>query len=116
MAICQKTNPYTYLGNRPLNTAPDAGLDRALYLVAFRTLSFVPVIRAVISALGSGAYLRRTKQLAHLHDVTSIDVTGHGPFPYQLDGDYLGEVEHLALRYEPDLLDLLLPEAVSANR
>ena len=29
-AICFNTRPYTYLGNRPLDVAPDATLDRGL--------------------------------------------------------------------------------------
>ena len=31
---------------------------------------------------------------------------GHGPFPYQVDGDYLGETEHLEFRHEPDALEV----------
>ena len=29
--------------------------------------------------------------------------------PYQVDGDYLGDVEHLAVRHEPDVLRLVIP-------
>jgi diacylglycerol kinase family enzyme len=36
-------------------------------------------------------------------------VTGHGPFPYQLDGDFLGEVESLRFRWVPEALALVLP-------
>ena len=32
LAICLNTNPYTYLGNRPLDLAPEATLDRGLAL------------------------------------------------------------------------------------
>ena len=36
-------------------------------------------------------------------------MTGHGPFPYQVDGDYLGDTERLEFRHVPDILDLVLP-------
>lgn len=36
-------------------------------------------------------------------------VRGHGPFPYQVDGDYLGEVEELVFRHHPDVLELVVP-------
>ena len=36
-------------------------------------------------------------------------VEGHGPFPYQVDGDYLGDTERLEFRHEPDVLDLVVP-------
>src|SRR5205807_1791096 len=40
LAICLNTNPYTFLGPRRLNLAPDATLDGPLTLVNFRTLRF----------------------------------------------------------------------------
>ena len=30
------------------------------------------------------------------------------PFPYQVDGDYLGETRELVFRWEPHILDLVL--------
>jgi diacylglycerol kinase family enzyme len=36
-------------------------------------------------------------------------VTGFGPLPHQVDGDYLGETEHLEIRCEPDALRLVVP-------
>jgi hypothetical protein len=41
--------------------------------------------------------------------VTAVDVVGHGPFPYQMDGDHLGDAETLTIRYRPDVLDVVLP-------
>ena len=39
----------------------------------------------------------------------ALTVTGHGPFPWQVDGDYLGEIERLDIRWEPDVLTLVMP-------
>jgi diacylglycerol kinase family enzyme len=41
--------------------------------------------------------------------VTDAVVTGHGPFPYQIDGDFLGETERLVFRHEPEALRLVAP-------
>jgi diacylglycerol kinase family enzyme len=38
-------------------------------------------------------------------------VAHHGPFPWQVDGDYLGEVERLEVRYVPDALNVVVPTA-----
>jgi hypothetical protein len=38
-------------------------------------------------------------------------VTGDGPIPWQVDGDYLGEVDRLDVTYEPDTLTLVTPPA-----
>ncbi len=42
-------------------------------------------------------------------NVTGFTVRGHGTFPYQVDGDYLGEVSSLRFRYEPQIIDLVIP-------
>ena len=108
-ALCLKTNPYTFLGNLPLNVAPEAGFDSGLSLVTFRDLGFLRVIGAAASALRSGRRLRRDPCIDRRSDLPGFDVEGHGPFPYQVDGDYLGETERLEIRYEPSVLDLFLP-------
>jgi diacylglycerol kinase family enzyme len=109
LTLCLNTNPYTFLGNRPLNVAPDAGLDVGLAVLALRTLSFGSTIAIAMSALGSGSRARHHPKTDYRHDLTSLRVEGYGPFPYQVDGDYLGEVDHLELRHEPDVLRLVIP-------
>jgi diacylglycerol kinase family enzyme len=108
-AIVQKTNPYTFLGSIPFDTAPGAGFDTGLSLVCFRTLRFATLVGAAASALRSGRHLRRVHKLVLRDDLDSLTVQGHGPFPYQVDGDYLGEVEAVELRCHPDCLDVFLP-------
>ncbi len=108
-AICQNTNPYTYLGPKPFNVAPDAGLDTALALTTIRTLRLRTFLPLVASALGDGHKLRRHPQVDYRPDVRSITVDGHRRFPYQVDGDYLGEAERLTITYEPDRLLLVTP-------
>jgi diacylglycerol kinase family enzyme len=108
-AIVSKTSPYTFLGPRPVVVAPEADLDSRLSVTAFRTLSFVPVIAAVGSALGSGKVLRRHPRLVHRADVESVTVIGSAPFPYQVDGDHLGDVERLDFAYEDDALTIVVP-------
>jgi diacylglycerol kinase family enzyme len=108
-AICFNTNPYTYLGNRPFNVIPEATLDRGLAIVTFRSLGLWALARAAASALGFGRDIRRLKHLDVRSDLTNLTVDGHGPFPYQVDGDYLGETEHLVFRHEPEILRLVMP-------
>ncbi len=109
-AICLRSNPYTYLGNRPFNVAPQVDFDRGLAMVTFRDLRFATVGGAALAALrGSGERLRQTPKLDHRSQLESVTVTGHVPFGYQVDGDYLGEVETLELGHEPACLDLVCP-------
>jgi diacylglycerol kinase family enzyme len=109
LAICLNTNPYTYLGNRPLDLAPEATLDRGLAVVTVRTMAFGAMLRIIGSALGRGKHLRSSAWTDHRVDQTHLTVTGHGPFPFQVDGDHLGDTERLEIRHVPDVLDLVLP-------
>jgi diacylglycerol kinase family enzyme len=54
LAICLNTNPYTFLGNRPLDLAPEATLDRSLVMVTVRTLDIAKTQAIIASARGSG--------------------------------------------------------------
>ena len=53
-SIVLNTNPYTYLGNRPLDLSPAATLDRGLVVVTFRTLRVAPILRGLGAALRGG--------------------------------------------------------------
>lgn len=109
MTIVLNTSPYTYLGNIPLNFAPEATLDNGLSVLVVRTMDFVKVLTLIGSALGSGKLLRSSRHAALVHDVSSFDVIGHGPLPYQVDGDFLGNADALHFEHRPGALRLVLP-------
>jgi diacylglycerol kinase family enzyme len=109
MAICLNSNPYTYLGRIPLNLAPDADLDRGLVMATFRSLQFGPFLGLVASVLRRGSHFRRHRSVDYRTDLAEATVIGHGPLPYQVDGDYLGEAERLEFRHEPDALTVVVP-------
>jgi diacylglycerol kinase family enzyme len=110
-AIVSKTSPYTFLGPRPVVVAPEASLDTALSLTAFRTLRFTPVMGAILSAVTStsGAGLRRNPRIVGRAGLERFSVIGPEPFPYQVDGEHLGEVERLDFTHEPASLILVVP-------
>ena len=106
--ICFNTDPYTYLGTRPLSLAPEATLDSPLTMVTVRTLALRRLAPLVLRAL-RGRSVAGARAVDYHANVTGFTVRGHGPFPYQVDGDYLGDVTTLRFRYEPQVLDLLVP-------
>ena len=113
-ALVLNTDPYTFLGNRPLHIAPEATLDRGMAVATFRTLAFIPFIRIIGSALGVGRPVRAHRRLDLRTDLGSfrVKVSGEGgPLPYQVDGDHLGELTEAEFRHEPDVLRLVMPGA-----
>jgi diacylglycerol kinase family enzyme len=108
-AIVSKTSPYTYLGSRPIHVAREAGLHTPLALTAFQSISVLTLLGGSASAMASGRFLRRRRGVVHRRDLSALTVEGRGPFPYQADGDDLGDTERLEISYEPDTLTLVVP-------
>jgi diacylglycerol kinase family enzyme len=107
--IVMNTNPYTYLGSRPLDLLSDASLDRGLATVSFKSFTLMTLHGGAGAAFGIGRDIRKRKQLDVRTDLAHLRVEGQGPFPYQVDGDHLGDIEHLELHHAPNVLDLVFP-------
>jgi diacylglycerol kinase family enzyme len=107
--IVMNTHPYTYLGSRPLDVAPEVHLGTGLAATTMRTMRFDRTLRIIGSALGNGKQLRTSRWVDQRVDVAGLTVKGYGPIPYQVDGDYLGDAETFHFRHEPAVLDLVLP-------
>ncbi len=111
-ALALNSDPYTFLGSRPLHLAPEATLDRGISLVTMRTISFVPFLRVIGSALGYGRPVAMHRKLDLRNDLAHFTVRALGaPVPVQVDGEYLGEVDRAEFRHDPDVLRLVLPGA-----
>ena len=108
-SVILNTNPYTFLGNRPLDIAPWASLDTPLTAITIRSMRIDTILRVAGAAVAGGGRVGRIGVVDERRDVSSLEVTGFGPFPYQVDGDHLGQVERLVVRHEPDVLDMVLP-------
>lgn len=109
--IVANTNPYTFVGNRPFDIAPEANLDNGLSIVTVRSLRADRLLRIMSKALRGDGSLADDPHVHHRSDVSAatIEAIGSRPFPYQVDGDYLGEIERLELLHEPAAMNLLLP-------
>ncbi len=110
--ICLNTNPYTYLGRRPLSVTPDTGPERGLVTVTTKKLKVGTLLTLFGSALGSGEILRRSKNVDYRSDLESVTFRGHKPFPHQVDGDYLGESELLTVTHGDASIRLIVPQGV----
>lgn len=108
-AVVSKTSPYTFLGSRPIHLAPSAGLHTPLSLTMFQRLDALTLLGGAASAIGEGRFLHRRRGVVHRSGLERLSVIGERPFPWQVDGDFLGEVTRLDLGYEPDALTIVLP-------
>jgi diacylglycerol kinase family enzyme len=106
LAICQKTRPLTYLGNREIDVSPGARLEKGLDCMALDTLRTTTVLRVLGQIFGSKRHIRNPHVL-YLHDQTQIEVRCDFPMPVQMDGEFIGDRTQLLLESVPDALSLL---------
>ena len=108
-AVAMNTDPYTYLGPRPLSLAPEATIDDPLALVILTSLGLRETFKSVGAAIRGGDRLRKRPNVEVRTDLHHFVVRGHRPFPWQVDGDHLGDADVLEFRWEPKVLDLVVP-------
>ncbi len=110
--IVLNTNPYTYLGNRPLDLSPAATLDRGLVALTFRTMRAGAVIGSLAGALRGGG-VRPSDHLDVHTDLSALTISSldDDGFPYQVDGDHLGQAHRLQFVHRPDAVGLVRPGA-----
>ena len=113
--VVLNTNPYTYLGNRPLDLSPAATLDRGLVAITFRSMKISAILGGLGGALRGGG-VQPSDTLDVQTDLESLSIDHTDPFPYQLDGDYLGETRRLEFTHVPDAVRLVLPNLSSSGR
>lgn len=108
-AIVEESDPYTYFGPRPFRLAPGTGQGTGLSAVVLRDLSAATLVGAGLAALAGGRRLAGMGLVEVRTGLDSLRVEGYGPFPWQVDGDYLGETDSLEVRHRPDCLDIVVP-------
>jgi diacylglycerol kinase family enzyme len=107
--IVLNTNPYTYLGNRPLDLSPAATLDRGLVVITFTSMKVSAILGGLGGALRGGGVTASTT-LDLQTDVSELTISADDGFPYQLDGDYLGETKQLEFSHVPNAVRLVRPQ------
>ena len=108
-SIVLNTNPYTYLGPRPLNVAPGATGENGLATVTLRTLKVGALLGVTSRAMGKGDRVAEHPRVDHRRDQARVTVRGHRPVPWQVDGDYLGDTEHIVFTPSPHRLPVVVP-------
>jgi diacylglycerol kinase family enzyme len=107
-AIVSNAAPYAFFGPRPMRVSSAASLERMLALTMFRRLTAGALVPAVVESMARG--VRRHRSILQCSDLERLSIVAIGPpFAWQVDGDYLGELERLDVRYEPDDLSLVVP-------
>ncbi len=107
LCIVSNSAPWTYLGRRPVNTNPDASFDTGLDLLGFRGLGTIRTLRILRQMFTERAEPPRGRSVVAGHDLPAIQLSSSRPVAFQLDGEYVGEVEEVLFRSVPRALRVI---------
>ncbi len=107
LGIVSNASPWTYLGERPVNASPKAGFDTGLDLFAMRKLGTLGTLNALRQMLGDDGG-PGGRHVVSLHDQDALSFRAVRPVAFQVDGEYVGEREHVMLRSIPNALRVLV--------
>ncbi len=107
LCIVSNSAPWTYLGRRPVNTNPDASFDTGLDVLAFRRMGTIGTMRTLRQMLAERSEPPRGRSVVAGHDLAAIRLVAVRPMAFQLDGEYMGEVEAVRFRSVPRALRVI---------
>ena len=107
LALVSNTDPWTYLGPRPVRTNPGCSFDRGLGVFALRSLGLPTVLRLVHQVLSrDGASGLRS--VVRRDDVPALRITSSEPINLQVDGDHLGQRSDVEFVAVPEALRVVV--------
>jgi diacylglycerol kinase family enzyme len=118
-AFVSNAAPWTYLGSRPVNPSPEAGFDTGLDVFAVRALGTLSTLGTLRHMLGVGPGWpgwrgghgpgggAGPKHILSLHDERELAFRATRPIAFQVDGEYVGEREHVTFRSVPGALRVI---------
>jgi diacylglycerol kinase family enzyme len=111
VAIIANTAPWTYLGDRALHTSPEASFETGLDVYALTRLRTAGTVGEVSRLLrGRPTPDRRgPRTLVHReHDLAELTLRSSRPVAAQVDGEPLGDLDHLPVRSVPGALRVVV--------
>ena len=114
-SIVLNTNPYTYLGNRPLDLSPAATLDRGLVAVTFRTMKATAILRSLAGALRGGGVERDATTSTSRSTSTSSSSRRPSRSRTRSTATTSARPRRLHFQHVPDAVRLVFPTNPSAD-
>jgi diacylglycerol kinase family enzyme len=104
LTIITNHSPWTYLRDRPLLPVPNPDFNSGLDLLALRQLR----LTTVLNAIGQMLYVRsrptRGRDMLSVLGTESFTLRSARPIAFQVDGEYLGEIEAVKFQFVPHAL------------
>jgi diacylglycerol kinase family enzyme len=104
VTIITNRSPWTYYRGRAVLPVPNPDFNSGLDVLALRRVSLTTIYGAVLQMLLIRKRPPRGRNLTAVHGAESLTVRSARPIAFQVDGEYLGEVEEVKFQFIPHAL------------
>jgi diacylglycerol kinase family enzyme len=104
LTIITNRSPWTYYRGRAVLPVPHPDFNSGLDVLALRRVSLGTIVNAVGQMLLVRSRPPQGKELTQVHGAKSLTVRSARPIAFQVDGEYLGEVEKVKFQFVPRAL------------
>jgi diacylglycerol kinase family enzyme len=105
--IVTNRSPYTYLRDRAMLPVPEPDFNSGLDLLALRRLGPATLLSAVGQMLWVRSRPPRGRHLLSVRGAESLVLRAARPVAFQVDGEYLGQVESVTFQFVPHALRVI---------
>jgi diacylglycerol kinase family enzyme len=110
-AIVQNSDPFTYFGRHPIRIGRDVSLESGTLSVTVLKRATPLEMGTLLPRIFSGreGSVARHRQVDSVAGATAfrVEATGDGPFPLEVDGDFVGEFEVAEFEAAPRSLSVV---------
>jgi diacylglycerol kinase family enzyme len=107
ISITTNHSPYTYLRGRALLPAPDPDFNSGLDLLALRQIRLGTLLGLGAQMLLARSRPPRGRHLVSVRGAESLVLRATRPIAFQVDGEYLGQVEAVKFQFVPHAIRVI---------
>ncbi len=104
LTIITNRAPWTYFRTRPVLPVPHPDFNSGLDLLALRRVRLTTITYLVSQMLWVRHRPPRARDVLAVHGAESLTVRSSRPIAFQVDGEYLGEIEAIKFEFVPHAL------------
>ena len=104
LTIITNRAPWTYFRTRPVLPVPHPDFNSGLDLLALRRVRLTTIFYLVMQMLWIRRRPPRARDVLAVHGAESLTVRSSRPIAFQVDGEYLGEIEAIKFEFVPQAL------------
>jgi diacylglycerol kinase family enzyme len=104
LTIITNRSPWTYFRSRPVLPVPQPDFNSGLDVLAMREVRLSTIFYLVSQMMWVRHRPPRARDVISVHGVDSLTVRSARPIAFQVDGEYLGEIETIKFQFVPHAL------------